>query len=130
MICICFLIAYSFFMYGFSNLLVNGMGPYDCLDKFRNTCHKHVPMVGNMLECMMCTSTNLGWVISLINLLLFPYLTFTPFTYMFGNDITYWYLILLFDALYTSGVVWVIHSFQDMCEKVANYFLNTDEKDE
>jgi hypothetical protein len=39
-------------------------------------------------------------------------------------------LILAFDALFTTGVVWVSHSFQDMCEKVANYFSNVEEEDE
>lgn len=130
MMFLCFIILYSFLMYGFSNLLVNGMGPYNCLDKFRSICHKHIPMVGEMLECMMCTSTNLGWVLSLTNFLLFPQLTFTPFTFLFHNEITYWYLILAFDALFTTGIVWVIHSFQDMCEKVANYFSNVEEEDE
>lgn len=130
MMFLCFIILYSFLMYGFSNLLVYGMGPYNVLDKFRNICHKYTPMIGEMLECMMCTSTNLGWILSLINLLLFPQLTFTPFTFLFANNMNYWYLILLFDALFTAGVVWFIHSIQEMCEKIGNYFSNTDNEDE
>ena len=127
MIFIGFLFVYSFLTYGLSNLLVNGMGPFNCLHKLRALCHKYVPVIGEMLECMMCTSTNIGWVFSLINLCLFPAVTFTPFNLLFNNFTNYWYLIIIFDALYTTGIVWVIHSFQEMCEKIANYFANTNE---
>lgn len=130
MMMFCFIVLYSFMMYGLTNLLVYGTGPFDILLKGREFCNKRLPMIGKMLECMMCTSTNLGWLLSLINILVFPMLNLTPFVTLFGGLYEYWYLILVFDALFTTGIVWVIHSFQEMCENISNYFYNKNIEDE
>jgi hypothetical protein len=116
-------------MYGLSNVLVNGMGPFNCIDTLRQKCNKYVPVIGAMLECMMCTSLNIGWVFSLINIFCFPLVQLTPFNLWIG-DVEYWYLILILDAFFTTGVVWVISSFQEMCERLSNYFSNTDDYNE
>ena len=80
-------------------------------------------MIYNMLQCMMCTSTNIGWIFSLINILCFPTLHFTPATMLFG-DLTFWYLIIIFDAFFTSGSVWLIHTMQEAFESITNYLKN------
>lgn len=123
----CFIILYSVLMYGLSNLLIYGSGPFDILLVFRNVADKHIPMLGRMLKCMMCTSTNLGWLISIINIIFFPDLKFTPFMGFFNGDTELWLLIVIGDMLFTTGIVWLIHSFQDMCEKIANYYSNNEE---
>lgn len=122
-----FLLFYSILMYGCCNLLVYGSGPFDFLLKLRAFANQHIPMLGKMLKCMMCTSTNLGWIISLINIILFPYLILTPCSFLFGSGIELWYIKLLGDAFFTSGIVWLIHSVQDMCEKISNYYANPEE---
>ena len=60
---------YILFAYGLSNLLVFGMGPYDLLERIRVTTKKVFGKLGNVLDCMMCTSANIGWIISLLNFL-------------------------------------------------------------
>ena len=105
--------------YGLSNLLVYGSGPFDILVKFRELSSKISYTFGQMLECMMCTSTNVGWIISLLNILLIPNIPLTPFNLIF-NDISLWYLIIPFDAFITSGAVWLIHTLQESLESITS----------
>jgi hypothetical protein len=130
MVFIGFLTVYIIAMYGLSNLLVYGSGPFNCLGKFRNLCNKHVPVVGEMLECMMCTSTNLGWMFSLFTMILFPKLSLTPYQILIGGGWEYWYLIIIMDALFTTGGVWLIHTFQEFLETLTNYHINNNNNEE
>lgn len=108
---------YIIMAYGLSNLLVFGDGPADIIYKFRMFCCRNFPTVGKMLECMMCTSTNVGLIMSIINIILIPSMPFTPFNYVFC-DVSYWYLIIPLDACFTSGCVWLIHTLQEMMESI------------
>lgn len=112
-----FVFFYLLMAYGLSNLLVYGNGPYDIIYKFREFCNDKLPKLGEMLECMMCTSTNVGWIVSLINIILIPHIPFTPFNYVF-SDISFWYLIIPFDAFITSGFVWIVHTIQETLESI------------
>ncbi len=117
------IVCYILMIYGLCNILVYGSGPFDILTKFKNWCANHCSMISNMLECMMCTSTNVGWVFSAINLLFFSKLHFTPATMLF-DDFDVWYLIIIFDAFFASGCVWLIHTIQEAFESMTNYFKN------
>lgn len=110
------ILCYLLMAYGLSNLLVYGSGPFNILGKIREYCNTYLPTVGEMLDCMMCTSTNIGWVMSLINILLLPTYNFTPFNIIF-HDCSLWYLIIPFDAFITSGAVWLLHTIQEYLEK-------------
>lgn len=114
-----FIFCYIIMSYGVTNLLVYGSGPFDMLIKFREICGKLLQTLGDMLECMMCTSTNVGWILSLINILLLPSIPFTPFNILF-NDVSLWYIIIPFDAFITSGAVWLIHTLQETLESITN----------
>lgn len=129
MIIFSFLIVYSVMVYGLCNLLVYGSGPFDILEKFRLYCEVKLPMLGEMLKCMMCTSCNIGWVLSILNILLFPSIPLTPFMILFDGVIKYWFLIIPLDMFFTSGIVWLCHSFQEMCESIS-YFCNNGMRDE
>ena len=111
----CYLLA----TYGLSNLLVFGSGPFNVLGKMREYSYKILPTLGEMFECMMCTSTNIGWVLSLIDLFVINRFHFTPFN-MIIDDKTLWYLIIPLDACLTSGVVWLLHTVQETCESITN----------
>ena len=115
MIIFCYIIA----LYGLTNLFVYGSGPWNILGIFRDFAHKHLGTIGDMLECMMCTSTNFGWILSLINILFLPLFPFTPFNLIF-DDIDLWYYIIPLDAAFTSGAVWLLHTIQEMCESITN----------
>lgn len=119
-----FIFIYSLMMYGLTNLLVYGSGPYNILGKMREFCLKRFKVVGEMLECMMCTSTNVGWMFSLFNLIFLSNLQLTPFSLFCPNDTEYWLLIIILDAFFTSGVVWLIHTCQETLETITNYLNN------
>lgn len=107
---------YIIFSYGLSNLLVYGSGPFDILQKNRDFCNKYIPVLGNMLKCMMCTSANIGWISSLLNMLLLPSIKITPY-YLLIGDTSLWFIIIFFDLAFTSGAVWLIHTLQEMFER-------------
>ena len=111
----CYLLA----TYGLSNLLVFGSGPFNVLGKLRDYSYKILPTLGEMLECMMCTSTNIGWVLSVIDLFLIKQSQFTPFNIIFEEK-SLWYLIIPLDACITSGVVWLLHTVQETLESITN----------
>ncbi len=110
---------YLLFAYGLSNLLVFGMGPYDVLDWIRTTAKKIFGKLGNMLDCMMCTSANIGWVASLLNYF-FISVPLTPMIILYGTLLP-WYVVIFGDLCITSGAVWLINSIQEALERSNNY---------
>lgn len=113
------IICFIFAAYGLSNLLVYGSGPFNILGKIREKSYEILPTIGEMLECMMCTSTNIGWFISLIDILFIKTLNITPFNILIDND-SLWYIIIPMDAFITSGCVWLLHTAQEMLESITN----------
>lgn len=113
------IICFIFAAYGLSNLLVYGSGPFNILGKIREKSYEILPTIGEMLECMMCTSTNIGWIISLIDILFIKTLNITPFNILIDND-SLWYIIIPMDAFITSGCVWLLHTAQEMLESITN----------
>lgn len=113
------IICFIFAAYGLSNLLVYGSGPFNMLGKIREKSYEILPTIGEMLECMMCTSTNIGWIISLIDILFLTTLNITPFNILIDNN-ALWYIIIPMDAFITSGCVWLLHTAQEMLESITN----------
>ena len=112
------IIMYILFAYGITNLLVYGSGPFNMLGRFREQSRKILNTLGDMLDCMMCTSTNIGWIVSLLNIL-FIAVPLTPMMILYGNVLP-WYIIIFGDACITSGAVWLLHTFQEMMESITN----------
>lgn len=112
------ILIYILFAYGITNLLVYGTGPFDILSKFRKLARRILNTLGDMLDCMMCTSTNIGWIVSLLNLL-FISVPLTPMMILYGGVLP-WYVIIFGDACITSGAVWLIHTAQEMMERLDN----------
>lgn len=110
---------YVVMTYGLTNLLVYGSGPFNILVKFREFCGKIHTTFSEMLECMMCTSTNVGLILSIINLMFLPHIPFTPFNWVF-DDISLFWLIIPLDACFTSGCVWILHTIQETLESITN----------
>ena len=111
---------YILFAYGLSNLLVFGMGPYDLLEWVRKTAKKVFGKLGNMLDCMMCTSANIGWVASLLNIVFIPTIPLTPMMVLYSGLIP-WYIIMFGDLCITSGAVWLINTVQEAIERSNAY---------
>jgi hypothetical protein len=116
------IIVYLLFAYGITNLLVYGTGPFEILVKFRIFSRRILNTLGDMLDCMMCTSTNIGWIVSLLNIL-FISVPLTPMMILYGSFLP-WYVIIFGDACITSGAVWILHTCQEMMERIGS---NSDE---
>jgi len=112
------IVIYILFAYGLTNLLVYGTGPFEILTKFRKLARRILNTLGDMLDCMMCTSTNVGWIVSLLNIL-FVSIPLTPMMILYGNVLP-WYIIIFGDACITSGVVWLIHNIEEALERSNN----------
>lgn len=112
------IVVYILFAYGLTNLLVYGTGPFDILSKFRDFAKKTLNTLGDMFDCMMCTSTNIGWFVSLLNIL-FLTTPLTPMMILYGCSLP-WYITIFGDACITSGAVWLIHTAQEALERSGN----------
>ena len=112
------IVIYILFAYGITNLLVYGTGPFNMLSKFRELARKILNTLGDMLDCMMCTSTNVGWIVSLLNIL-FIGVPLTPMMILYGSLLP-WYIIIFGDACITSGSVRLLHTCQEMMESITN----------
>jgi hypothetical protein len=101
--------------YGMSNILVYG----SIFEGLRNTIHEfakiNIPIISHtfkflsgLIVCMMCTSTWVGFFMSLF---------FSPFTVFLGvNE----YVGIFFDGMLASGSVWAINSIIEWFEENRN----------
>jgi H+/Cl- antiporter ClcA len=90
-------------------------GPWGVFEWWRNVADNISEGFGKLFNCMMCFSTWIGLVFSIIDLLL-PSVVFTPFNLIIGESGPWW-LILVLDAGLTSGGVWLIHNLEEAFER-------------
>lgn len=109
---------FALMMYGITNLLVFFPGPFGLIDGFRRVMKAISPRVSMMFDCMACTSTNVAWIFSAINLWLIPSYHFTPGNIIFNGDTDYWYMILILDAGFSTGIVWLLWRFEEMMNRI------------
>lgn len=109
------ILCYCIMVYGVSNIVVFGSGPFRVFEWLRYWTNEIDEHLGQLFSCMMCFPTNLGIALSLINWFLIP-VAFTPFNIMFGSVTGLWWLAAIFDGAFTSGVVWLIHHIQEYLE--------------
>ena len=102
------ILIYCLIAYGLTLLLVKGRGPFNLLGFFRDVAAYISKELGLMLECMLCTGTNVGMILSIIDVCL-PAIAFTPASLILG---TTWWLIIPFDMFLTAGVVWFINAVE------------------
>jgi len=100
--------------YGFSNIIVYGsifQGGRYYLDKISPN------FFGKLFSCMMCMPTWVGFLLSLTY--------FSPTLYYGLSDLNVLglftipkeYMSVFFDGVLASGTTWLIHTFQEMCER-------------
>ena len=106
---------YILFAYGISNMVCYAEGPWGIFEKWRIFAHNISEGFGKLFTCMMCFSTWIGVVFSLIDIL-FKSFAFTPFNVLLGA-VAPWWLIIILDAGLTSGIVWLLHNFEEACER-------------
>lgn len=109
------LLVYSLICYGIANTVIFAHGPFHCFDKMHEIAEKIHPQLEEMLSCFICSGWWLGFLMSVVNLLLFPTVTFTPMS-IIGLPISYWYITVFLDGAFVSGSNWLINTIQNYLE--------------
>lgn len=108
---------YCIVVYGFSNMMVFGSGPFRIFERIRNLADRISEHFGSLFKCMMCFPANLGWILSLIDWFAVKEIAFTPFNILLiGTNM--WWLALILDCFFTSGMVWLIHNVETFFENL------------
>lgn len=116
---------YILVAYGACNVIAFSDGPFYIFSKIREWAYNINSHFGKMFSCMICLPANFGWICSLLNLLLIS-IPFTPFNIIFNSNVDLWYLILLCDGAFTTGIVYLIYIMNEYFEKKINYFEEND----
>lgn len=97
-----FLLYWSFAAYGLTTILVYG----SIFDKPRDWVKEHSTFFGQLIGCMLCTSTWVGFFMSI---------TLGGLT----NKIVdfNWFFTMFFDGMFTAGVVWAINAIVEFFEE-------------
>lgn len=105
---------YSIMAYGACNVIVFGSGPFRIFERIREWADDIDEHFGQLFSCMMCLPTNFGIICSLVNWFFIP-IVFTPFNILFAGT-GLWWLAMLCDGAFTSGIVWLINTIQEYIE--------------
>mgnify|MGYP003482951604 FL=1 len=108
------ILLYCIMAYGACNVIVFGSGPFKIFERIRYWSDYIDEHFGQLFSCMMCLPTNFGSICSLVNWFLIP-VAFTPFNLVFAGT-SLWWLAMLCDGAFTSGIVWLIHTVQEYIE--------------
>ena len=107
-------VLYSIMAYGACNVIVFGSGPFRIFEHIREWADDIDEHFGQLFSCMMCLPTNFGIICSLVNWFFIP-IAFTPFNILFVGT-GFWWLAMLCDGAFTSGIVWLINTIQEYIE--------------
>ena len=103
---------FSFICYSGTQFIVYLNGPFHIFEKFRKLMQRTHDQLGELISCEACTSTWVSFFVSTLNLLFIPSIAFTPFNLLLG-DTELWWLIILLDGLFGSGVSWMLFRIED-----------------
>lgn len=116
-------ISYILVSYGISNLIVYSNGPFHVFEHWRNFTHSIHEQFGELFTCMLCLSTWIGLVLSLVNSLLLPAIAFTPFNMILGCVAPFWFNMIM-DMGFTSACVWLLHQLEEMMERTGITYVD------
>jgi hypothetical protein len=117
------IIIYSIMAYGICNIVAFGSGPFKIFEYIRYWADEINEHFGQLFSCMMCLPTNFGILCSIVNWFFIP-VAFTPFNLLFlGTNL--WWLAMICDGAFTSGIVWLLHTIQ---EHIENKTITSGEK--
>lgn len=116
---------YVFAAFGICNMVAFGSGPFKVFERIRSWSKGISEHFGLLFTCMMCLPANFGWIMSLIDWFLIPAVAFTPFNIVFAGCAGLWWLAMILDCCFTSGVVWLLYVFDEWLEREpANEYLD------
>lgn len=108
---------YCIVVYGLSNMMVFGSGPFRIFERIRSVSSSISEHFGQLFSCMMCFPANVGWVFSLIDWFLIKKIALTPFNIILAGT-GLWWLALILDCCFTTGAVWIIHHIETFFENL------------
>lgn len=111
-----FLFVYSIMAYGISVAFVYFNGPFNIIGKFRDWMSSKHETFNELFSCMFCLPTNIGIILSIASLAFMPF-PITPFTLLYDYRYGMWPIIIMLDAFYTGGIVYLIHTLQERLER-------------
>lgn len=114
------LFIFSIISYAISNHFVYAHGPMHIYDKIREIANKIHSNLGELFGCMICFPTWVGMILSAANSFMLPALNLTPFMMLMGGFAPWW-IIMILDGFFASGIVWLIHTVQEAIERTNNY---------
>ena len=110
---------YCIAAYGLSNMMVFSSGPFNIFEKIREWSSYISEHFSTLFNCMICLPANIGWIMSLIDWFLLPTIGVTPFNILLhGTNL--WWVALICDCCFTSGIVWIIHNVESFFESISN----------
>lgn len=103
--------------------MVYGRGPFGICEVIRNLAAKISDGLGQLFSCPLCFSTWVGIGTSLLDILLLKSVELTPFSIILAPLGGFWgsALIVLLDAFFTAGMVWLLHQFEEALERHDSY---------
>ena len=107
---------FSILAYSISNHFVYAHGPMHLYDGIRSLAVKIHPNLGELFNCMICFPTWVGFILSAANSLLLPTLKLTPSMLLLSGSAPWW-VIMVLDGFFASGIVWLIHTAQEALER-------------
>lgn len=121
---------YAICAYGISNMMVFSSGPFRLFEFIRDITDGISEHFGSMFKCMICFPANVGWICSLVDWFFLKNVAITPFNILLcGTNL--WWLALICDCCFTSGIVWITHNVESFFESIAEgkNEQNIDEED-
>ena len=109
---------YSIFLYGISNMFVFASGPFRIFERIRDISSSISEHFGQLFSCMICFPANVGWIFSLIDWFFIKTIAITPFNILLAGT-NLWWLAIILDCCFASGVVWIIHNIESFFESIA-----------
>ena len=96
------MICFALIAYGLTNILVWGA----IFENQRTWIKKHSKFFGDLISCVLCTSTWVGFFLSLL---------LGGLTNHYFN--VSWYVCLFTDGMFSAGIVWLINSMSEFLEE-------------
>lgn len=112
-------IVYCILAYGLANTLIYANGPFHIFAHMHRILPKIHPHLEEMFSCFICLPYWIGFFFSALDIFLFEDFSFTPMNICLGASCPWW-LVILFDGIFTSGAVWLINTVQSKYEHDAN----------
>jgi hypothetical protein len=117
---------YCIVIYGLSNMVVFSSGPFRIFERIRSLANSISEHFGSLFGCMICLPANLGWITSLIDWFFVKSVAITPFNILLAGT-NLWWLALICDCCFASGMTWIIHNVESFFESIAGGNSKIDE---